>query len=103
MDLLGDPHADIEAFCRKWRITELSVFGSAARGELRPDSDLDALVSFEPDADWDLLDLLHVQDDLERIVGRRVDMVERCALESSENWIVRNEILGSAVPVYARS
>ena len=35
-------------FCRRWKVTELALFGSAARGDLRADSDIDLLVTFEP-------------------------------------------------------
>jgi uncharacterized protein len=46
------------ALCRRWRVRELSVFGSVVRADFRPDSDVDVLVVFEPDADWSLLDLV---------------------------------------------
>lgn len=49
----------LEELCRRHRVRELSVFGSAARGEMRPDSDIDLLVEFLPDAEADLIDLLY--------------------------------------------
>ncbi len=89
--------------CARWKVRELSLFGSAARDELRPDSDIDVLVSFAPGADWDLLDMLHFQDDLEALFERKVDLVEREALTESDNWIVRQEIFSTAEPLYARA
>lgn len=85
----------------RWGIRELSVFGSAVRGEQRPDSDLDILVSFYPDKEWDLFDLLHLKDELDVVFGRDVDLVEREAIESSDNWIIKREILSTAEMLYA--
>ena len=87
--------------CSRWKIRELSVFGSAARGEMHPYSDADVLVSFIPEAEWDLFDMLHLKDELELLFGRKVDIVEREALEEGDNWIVRNEILSTAERLYA--
>ncbi len=70
------------AFCRKWRIRELSLFGSALRDDFNPESDLDFLVSFEPDAGWDLFDLVDMKAELEAQVGRPVDLVEKEALRN---------------------
>jgi len=93
----------IEAFCKKWGIVELGLFGSAVRGELRPDSDLDILVSFGTETNWGLFDLIHMEDELAELAGRPVDLVERTAVEKSANYIRRRSILGSVVPIYARS
>jgi len=46
------PMDRIEEFCRRWKIREFSLFGSVLREDFRPDSDVDVLVSFEPDAEW---------------------------------------------------
>jgi len=69
-------------FCRKWRIRELSIFGSALRDDFGPESDLDFLVSFEPEASWDLFDLLDMKEELETRFGRPVDLVEKEALRN---------------------
>lgn len=66
--------------CRKWRIRELSLFGSALRDDFGPDSDLDFLVSFEPEAGWDLFDLIAMKGELKNRFGRRVVLVEKEAL-----------------------
>jgi predicted nucleotidyltransferase len=84
----------IEAFCRKWRITELSLFGSVLRpSEFRHDSDVDFLVTFDEAAHWTLFDLVEMQDELRSIVGRNVDLVEKVAVERSPNYIRRGHIL----------
>src|SRR5665648_1099800 len=77
--------SDIARYCRKWKITELLVFGSAATDELRDDSDLDLLVSFGPEADWSLLDHVAMTEELSTLVGRPVDLVTRRAVERSPN------------------
>lgn len=84
----------IETYCRKWRITELSLFGSVLRpDEFREDSDVDVLVTFEDAARWTLFDLSRMQDDLKTIVGREVDLVEKVVVERSPNYIRRRHIL----------
>src|SRR5688572_7479320 len=90
------PREQLSAFCRRWKLTELALFGSALRDDFRPESDVDLLVTFEPDAPWSLLDLVAMQFELEDIFGRGVDLVERAAIEQSDNWIRRRSILESA-------
>jgi predicted nucleotidyltransferase len=90
----------IAEFCRRWKIVEFSLFGSVLRDDFRPDSDVDVLVSFAPDAEWSLFDHVAMEDELIGIIGRKVDLVSRRAVERSENWIRRKAILGSAEPVY---
>ncbi len=85
-------------FCRKWRIRELSIFGSALRDDFGPESDLDFLVSFEPDAGWDLFDMFDMKEELEKRFGRQVDFVEKEALRNP--WR-RYEILRTCEVVYA--
>jgi hypothetical protein len=95
------PPDELSAFCRKWRVAELSVFGSALRDDFAPDSDVDVLVTFAPEADWGLLDHAAMEQQLSDIVGRRVDLVSRRAVERSGNRIRREAILNSAEPIYA--
>jgi predicted nucleotidyltransferase len=90
----------IADFCRRWKIVELSLFGSVLRDDFRPDSDVDVLVSFAPDAQWSLFDDVAMEDELTAMIGRKVDLVSRRAVEQSENWIRRKAILGSAESVY---
>jgi predicted nucleotidyltransferase len=95
------PRERLDEFCRRWKIVELRVFGSALREDFRPDSDLDLLVKFAPDADWSLMDHVAMEEELAGIVGRKVDLVSQRAIERSSNWIRRKAILESAEPYFA--
>jgi predicted nucleotidyltransferase len=98
---LGVDEKQIADFCRRWKIRQLAVFGSAVSGELRPDSDIDLLVSFIPDADWSMFDHYRMEDELGGLFTREVDLVSRQAVEENANWICRKEILNSAKVIYA--
>jgi uncharacterized protein len=85
-------------FCRRWKITEFALFGSVTRPEeFRADSDVDVLARFAPDAPWTLFDWVHMEDELAEIFGRPVDLVEREAVEQSENRFRKRSILMGAV------
>ena len=90
----------IREFCRKWKIAELSVFGSVLRDDFGPHSDVDILVDAEPDADWSLFDQMDMQDELAKIFGRDVDLLTRGGLESSSNWLLKREIFASLERVH---
>jgi len=92
--------AKVGQFCRKWKIADLALFGSVLREDFRPDSDIDVLASFEPNARWSLMGVVEMQDELDTVLGRKVDLVERRAAERSENYIRRRHILESAELVY---
>jgi predicted nucleotidyltransferase len=94
------PQERVNAFCRAHRIRRLSVFGSALREDFRSDSDGDILVTFEEGARHSLFDLVTMQDELAAILGRSVGLVEREAVEQSENYIRRHHILANEEPVY---
>jgi len=87
-------------FCRKWSIIELSLFGSVLREDFRPDSDVDVLVSFAPEAEWSLRDLVEMEHELKDILGREVDLVEREAVEQSENYLRRRHALSAVETIY---
>ena len=91
---------NLAASCRRWKITNLSFFGSVLRDDFGPDSDVDVLVSFAPDAHWSLFDMVHMREEIEEILGRQVDLVSRRAIEASRNYIRRKAILSSAEVVY---
>jgi uncharacterized protein len=76
------PTEQIASFCRKWKIKEFSLFGSILREDFRPDSDVDVLVLLEEDAPWDLYDWVDMIDELKRLFGRQVDLVEQTAIEN---------------------
>jgi predicted nucleotidyltransferase len=91
----------ITGFCRRWKVIELALFGSVLRGDFRPDSDVDVLVSFAPEVRWSLFDLVVMQGELQAILGREVDLVERAAVEQAENYIRRRSILSNIEVIYA--
>jgi predicted nucleotidyltransferase len=95
------PAEQIADLCRRWKIAELSLFGSALRSDFGPNSDIDLLVRFEPEADWSLFDYARIEHELETLLGRKVDLVSRTALERSSNWIRRKQILETSRPLYA--
>jgi len=87
-------------FCQRWKVRELDFFGSVLREDFRPDSDVDVLISFAPEAAWGLLDHLQMEAELSALLGRKVELVSRRAIERSPNWIRRRAILDSAKPYY---
>jgi predicted nucleotidyltransferase len=89
---------NLASFCRKWKITELSLFGSVLREDFRPDSDIDVLLTFAPEARWSLLDLPRMQEELSRILGRTADLVD---IKGLRNPFRRREILATREVVYA--
>jgi predicted nucleotidyltransferase len=97
---LGDTQVDqakLADLCRKYRVRELSFFGSAARGEMRPESDIDMLVEFLPDAEIDLVDYAGLMLDLTQLLGRKVDLVSKNGLKP----LIRASVLDAARLVYA--
>ncbi|MCY3019969.1 MAG: nucleotidyltransferase domain-containing protein [Planctomycetota bacterium] len=98
---LNIPDEGLANFCTRWRIVELAVFGSILRNDFRRDSDVDVLVRWADDTKWSLLDQVRMQDELTALLGRKVDLVSRRAVERSTNWIRRTAILESAEVIYA--
>ena len=91
------PKDELAEFCRRHHITKLSLFGSATKGTLRPDSDIDVLVEFEP-GHVPGLALIRMQDELTALLGgREVDLVTPKFL----NRRIRDQILREAVVQYA--
>ena len=77
------------------------MFGSILRDDFHPESDVDFLAVFEPISRWSLLDRVRMQHELEEIIDRKVDLLDREEVEASENWIRRQHILESAQTIYA--
>ena len=95
------PREEVETFCRHWQIVELAFFGSVLRDDFGPDSDVDVLVRFNPETRHTLFDMVTMEEELKRILGRKVDLVSRRGIEMSRNYIRRKAILGSAEVIYA--
>ena len=92
------PRKKIAEFCKRWSVTEFSVFGSILRDDFRPESDVDVLVSIDPKAHIGLFELIDMKLELEKIFKRPVDLVEK---EGLRNPYRRQEILRTAQVVYA--
>jgi uncharacterized protein len=92
------PRKKIREFCQRWNVVEFSLFGSVLREDFRPDSDVDVLIAFSPDAQISLFDLVRMQTELETLFKRDVDIVEKASLK---NPYRRREIINTAQRVYA--
>lgn len=88
------------AFCRRWKVHRLDLFGSVLRSDFRADSDIDILVEFDAETSISLLDHEAMRLELCHLVGREVDLVSRRAIERSHNLIRRRAILDSTVPLH---
>ncbi len=96
------PKDEIAAFCRRNHIRRMALFGSVLRDEFTPESDVDVLVDFEPGQTPGLA-FITMQDELSEILGRQVDMHTFKGVESSRNWLLREEILNSAEVQYEQA
>lgn len=90
----------IKEFCDRWHIVEFALFGSVLRDDFRPDSDIDVLITFAPDARKGLMTLARIKHELEELLGREVDVLTKKSIEQSHNSTRRNNILQSAQVLY---
>jgi len=98
------PRDALNLFCHRWKIVELSLFGSATDADrFRPDSDIDLLATFAEDAKWSLLDHAKMEFELIEIFGgkQEVDLINRRVVEKSQNEIRRRRILESTCRLYS--
>ena len=93
---------DLKGFCQRWQIAELAVFGSILRNDFNDKSDIDFLVTFSPLAQWGLFEHAQMQQELQVLLNRDVDLVSKRAIERSKNWIRRQNIFSTAKVIYAR-
>jgi predicted nucleotidyltransferase len=99
-ELLAARREDIAAFCKRWHIAKLEVFGSVLRDDFHKKSDVDFLYTFEPDAHWGW-DIVTMEEELAALVSRPVHFISRESVERSRNWIRREHILQSAREIYS--
>ena len=95
------PAEGIAAFCERWQVTELALFGSVLRDDFSPESDIDVLVTFDAAARHTLFDMVRMEEELKALFERDVDLTERTGIEQSRNHIRRKAILKSAETIYA--
>jgi predicted nucleotidyltransferase len=93
MDVIAD-------FCRRRGIARLELFGSALRDDFGPSSDLDFLYTLDVHGSWSLLNHAAAQNELSDLLGRRVDLVSRSAVERSDNPWRRKRMLGTARVIF---
>jgi predicted nucleotidyltransferase len=86
-------------FCARWLVVDLELVGSVLRPDFGPESDIDVLVPFLPEADWGLIEHAAMEEELTGLLGRPVDLLTRRAVERSANHQRRASILASAVPL----
>lgn len=97
------PDDKIDTFCRKWGVTRFELFGSVLRNDFNPErSDVDVMVTLSPARLYTLFDIIHMEEELAAIFGRKVHLTERSTVEKSENYIRRQSILSEAQLVYER-
>ena len=95
------PDNQLKQFCQRWKVSELAIFGSALREDYQQDSDVDILISFEPEYQWGLFDLVNMENELKTIFGKEIDLVEKNAVENSRNYIRRKGILDGAQIIFS--
>ncbi|MEM9271560.1 MAG: nucleotidyltransferase domain-containing protein [Cyanobacteria bacterium P01_F01_bin.143] len=87
-------------FCQKWNINEFALFGSVLNDRFHAGSDIDILISFQPNSRQGLLTLARIKQELEELFKRNVDIALKDAILTSENLIRRQEILQTAQIIY---
>jgi uncharacterized protein len=94
------PMQRIAEFCHTWQVTEFALFGSVLRDDFRPDSDIDIMVQFHPEAHPTFNTLDQMETELKTIFDRDIDLITRQGIETSRNYLRRQEILSSAQVIY---
>ncbi len=91
------PEKELAELCRRYRVRRLSLFGSVLREDFGPQSDVDLLVEFEPDAEVGFLTLSRMSRELSALLGRPVDLVPREGLKP----VIRSAVLREEKVIYA--
>lgn len=98
---LSVDESKIAEFCERWGIAELAAFGSVLRDDFHENSDVDLLVTWRPGAHRTIFDVVHMKDELEQLLGRRIDLLQRQLVETDYNEFRRSAILDGARTLYA--
>ena len=93
------PEKSIEDFCQRWQIEKFYLFGSVLRDDFDEQSDIDVMVQSFPNPGWGWK-IVTMNEELEQIFGRKVDLIFKDAIERSQNWLRREDILSSARLIY---
>lgn len=92
--------SEIADFCQRWNIIELALFGSILRSDFRPDSDIDILASFSPNTCWNIFDFMQMQEQLENMLERSVDLTQKSLINNPFSQV---EILESYRVIYSEN
>lgn len=76
------PTSGVPEFCQRWKVRQLGVIGSVLRSDFGPKSDVDVVVEFDVGAPWSLFDIVTMRDELARLFGRPVDLIEESAVRN---------------------
>lgn len=95
------PRGAIRDYCQRWSVCEFALFGSVLRDDFSDQSHIDVLVTFSDGVQYTLFDMVKMAEELEAILGRKVDLLTRKSVESSPNFVRRREILEAAEVIYA--
>jgi len=95
------PEEKIDKFCRKWGVKRFELFGSILRDDFDPErSDVDVMVTLTNDRSYTLFDIVHMEEELTKVFGRKVHLTERSSVEKSENHIRRRHILANTQDLF---
>lgn len=94
------PKESLIKFCNHWKVEEFYLFGSILSGDFHADSDVDTMISLSSDAEVGLFELVAMKRELETLFSRKVDLLTKDSIESSNNPIRRREILKTAKLIY---
>ena len=97
------PMNEVAEFCQRNHIRRLALFGSVLRDDFTPESDVDVLVEFDPSVRIGYFALAGLEIELGEILGRKADILTFRGVERNPNWLLREEILGTAEAVYEQA
>lgn len=97
------PTNEVAEFCQRNHIRRLALFGSVLRDDFTPESDVDVLVEFDPSVRSGYFAMAGLEIELGEILGRKADLLIFKGVESNPNWLLREEILGTAEAVYEQA
>ena len=97
------PTNEVAEFCQRNHIRRLALFGSVLRDDFTPESDVDVLVEFDPSVRIGYFALAGLEIELGEILGRKADILTFRGVERNPNWLLREEILGTAEAVYEQA
>ena len=90
----------IKNFCEKWGISKFSIFGSYLTDKFNNESDVDVLIEFNRTTKYGLFEMVEMKEELEKIFGRKIDLITKKGLENSRNYLRTKSILSNTKVIY---